>query len=324
MEDMNYALEVSPETALQFTLTRDGDKSTDGAARCIMTLKHPGNSKHHLAFKVKTTQPRRYLVRPNQGIVAPGTSETVNILLVEKDKQMLLQSFDRLGQSALDHSKDKFLVQSCIVDEAFAKDYVAKKAKSSENSSVEASKAAKDLAESLTSMWNTSSSREDVLIYNKKLQVRHVVASSPTDAKAGPAPGQTSRSVGGHTSERTSLENMTTNQMFMEISSLSRKYDELVTFSVNLTAERDILNNTLEQTKRDLNREIANKSKNRGVADVAPETIKKSSGFLGSFIFFLFVAIVSFLCGAKLVQLEQISTALHEAPVLGDLMKMEL
>ena len=112
-------------------------------------------------------------------------------------------------------------------------------------------------------------------------------------------------------------------QMFAEISTLSRKYDELVTFSVNLTAERDILNNTLEQTKRDLNREIANKSKNRGATDVAPPS-KKSGGFLGSLIFFLFIVILSFLCGAKFVQLEQVSTALHEAPILGDLMKMEL
>ena len=226
---MSYALSVSPETALQFTLTRDGEKGSDGAARCVMTLTHPGNSKSHLAFKVKTTQPRRYLVRPNQGIVAPGSSETVNILLVEKDKQMLLQSFDRLGQSALDHSKDKFLLQSCIVDDTFAKDYIAKKSKSSENnSSSEASKATKELAESLTTTWNANSSREGVSIYNKKLQVRHIVASSPNDAKSGPAPGQASRSVGAQ-SERTSLENMSPEQMFAEISTLSRKYDELVT-----------------------------------------------------------------------------------------------
>ena len=38
---------------------------------------------------------------------------------------MLLQSFDRLGQSALDHSKDKFLVQTCIVDADFAMDFAS-------------------------------------------------------------------------------------------------------------------------------------------------------------------------------------------------------
>lgn len=325
MDDTTHALEVSPDTALQFTLTRgqSGEKTTEGAARCVMTLTHPGKSKSHLAFKVKTTQPPRYLVRPNQGIVAPGSSETVNILLVEKDKQMLLQSFDRLGQSALDHSKDKFLVQSCILDDDFAKTYNAKKAMISEEHSEEASKSSKELAESLTSMWNASNSRDDVLIYNKKLQVRHVVASSDAKSGGGAAtPSRTSRSAG--MSERPSIENMTPEQMFMEITSLSRKYDELVTFSVNLTAERDILNNTLEQTKRDLNREIAKSAKGKmGEADMVVGTANKSSG-VASFIFFLLVAFVSFLLGAKLVQLEQVSNTLNEAPVLGDLMKMEL
>ena len=85
-----------------------------------MTLGHTGKTDFHIAFKVKTTQPRRYLVRPNQGILLLGQSESVTILLVEKDKQVLLQSFDRLGQSALDHSKDMFLVQSTVVKDEFA------------------------------------------------------------------------------------------------------------------------------------------------------------------------------------------------------------
>lgn len=322
-----FSLDISPESALQFTLSRgsDGDKNSEGAARCVMTLTHPGNSTDHLAFKVKTTQPRRYLVRPNQGIVAPGTSEIVNILLVEKDKQMLLQSFDRLGQSALDHSKDKFLVQSCKVDKSFGDSYVAKKAKlSEETGNSDNAKARNDLGESLTNMWNNSSSSEDVEIHNKKLQVRHVVASSPNDQKAGNSQVSSSRSSGGQNFERNNLENMTSEQMFMEISSLRRKYDELVTFSVNLTAERDILNNTLEQTKRDLNKQIARSASNKASeADISVGTQKKS-GWFGSLLFFFLIATIFFLLGAKLVQLDDVSKALHKAPLLGDLMKMEL
>ena len=71
-------------------------------------------------LQVKTTQPRRYLVRPNQGIVSPNSTETVSILLVDKDRQVLWSTYDRLGQSALDHSKDKFLVQSTAVSNDFA------------------------------------------------------------------------------------------------------------------------------------------------------------------------------------------------------------
>jgi len=319
MSDLSHALEVSPDAALQFVLTRGdgGDPKSDGSARCVMTLTHPGKTKKHIAFKVKTTQPRRYLVRPNQGIVAPGASESVTILLVEKDKQMLLQSFERLGQSALDHSKDKFLVQSCTVGEEFAIGYSGKKeelAKMGGGDSQEMSKVAKELAESLTGMWNSASGGEDVPIFNKKLQVRHVVASDGDSKGKGvkPTPRQ----------EKPSLETMSPDQMFSEITSLRRKYDELVTFSVNLTAERDILNNTLEQTKRDLNREMA-RNKAGATTPVQPiGTTKSSSGGL-SFLTFLFVAALFFLIGIKLHHSDMVEF-LFDVPVLGDVLRVEL
>ena len=50
-----YAVEVSPDAALQFTITRDPpatDGADGGASRCVMTLKHPGLTNQHLAFKV--------------------------------------------------------------------------------------------------------------------------------------------------------------------------------------------------------------------------------------------------------------------------------
>lgn len=321
MENLSYALEVSPETALQFQLSRgDGSdsKNPDGTARCVMTLTHTGQTKSHLAFKVKTTQPRRYLVRPNQGIVAPGTAETVTIILVEKDKQMLLQSFDRLGQSALDHSKDKFLVQSCAVPEDFAAGYMTEKAQMIEipEHSPEAAKIVKELAESLTGMWNEASSGDETPILNKKLQVRHVAAPpSPEDGKVATPK---SRSL----PDKANLENMTQEQMFMEISSLRRKYDELVTFSVNLTAERDILNNALEQTKRDLTREMA-RSKRDGNEKVKGETIvKQSSGGL-SFFTLLLMSVLFFLIGVKATKMDVLDV-LFDVPVLGDFMNGEL
>jgi hypothetical protein len=319
MDETNYALVVAPESALQFTLTRDSsaDKTSDGTASCLMTLKHPGGNAY-LAFKVKTTQPRRYLVRPNQGIVAPGTSETVKIVLVEKDKQMLLQSFDRLGQSALDHSKDKFLVQSCMIDETFGKNYLEQKRTLVDDHSPDGAKASKDLAESLTAMWNKLSSGEDSRIFNRKLQVRHVVAASSGKETPSKAPAK------GQFSDKTSLESMTPEQMFAEISSLRRKYDELVTFSVNLTAERDILNNTLEQTKRDLNREVA---KNKDLAagktrDGGVDTAKSSGGGIGFFTFII-MAVLIFLVAVKLSLMGKVDFLL-EAPVVGDVMRMEL
>ena len=115
-------------------------------------------------------------MRPNQGLVAPGKTESVSIILVEKDKQLLLQSFERLGQSALDHSKDKFLVQSCAVSQEFATRYVSEKKKADQLG--EGHKTSKDLAEALTGMWNAVAAGDNVSIFNKKLHVRHMVSKA--------------------------------------------------------------------------------------------------------------------------------------------------
>ena len=51
-----HALEVTPESALQFVLTRDGDASaaSDGSsAKCTMTLRHTGQTTESIAFKVR-------------------------------------------------------------------------------------------------------------------------------------------------------------------------------------------------------------------------------------------------------------------------------
>uniref|UniRef100_A0A7S2RAX6 MSP domain-containing protein n=1 Tax=Eucampia antarctica TaxID=49252 RepID=A0A7S2RAX6_9STRA len=313
MADTPYALEISPDSTLQFTLTRgtanDG-RSTVGEStpRCTMSLRHPGKTKEHLAFKVKTTQPRRYLVRPNQGVVAPGTTEKVTILLVEKDKQILLQSYDRLGQTALDHSKDKFLVQSCTTPDDFASRYMSAKADSTDDS--EGNRATKELAESLTTMWN-SAAGGDLPIYNKKLHVHHVVSPSDSaSAKGGNAPQPLE--------EKPSMENMSPDQIYAEVSSLRRKYDELVSFSVNLTAERDILNNTLEQTKRDLNRETMAKAalENKGLIGARSKGVPKQSSRGFSLFSVIFVALTFTLLGIKGAT-SGVADILIEIPVIG-------
>ena len=235
--------------------------------------------------QVKTTQPRRYLVRPNQGLIAPNSSETISILLVEKDKQILLQSYERLGQSGLDHSKDKFLVQSCAVNSSFS-------AKLGGDSN--------ELYEALTSMWNSvTSGGSNTPLYNKKLHVRHTVQES----------GSTSRNVGTsgsfkpESASTANLDNMTQDQLVSELSNLRRKYDELVSFSVNLTAERDILSNTLEQTKRDYNREMAARSalENKHGGGSSGAGAAGSKSMTGMLTPLLVVAFAAFLAGARVV-----------------------
>eukprot|EP01132_Coremiostelium_polycephalum_P005193 gene5193-6464_t len=70
-------------------------------------LKLMNTSEHTLAYKVKTTAPVRYCVRPNTGIIPPGEVIEVQILLnCTKDMPSISMK-----------TKDKFQIQSIIVSE---------------------------------------------------------------------------------------------------------------------------------------------------------------------------------------------------------------
>jgi hypothetical protein len=181
----------------------------------------------------------------------------VQILLVEKDAKQLVASFQTLGMAALEHCKDKFLVQSVAVSN---------------------SQTAKELAEyeQLTAFWAAATSNATLAIVNKKLHVRHEIIGVEPDVGGG-ANNATSASAGGSSSlSSVAPSAMTKEQLVPELTGLRRKYDELVAFSVNLTAERDMLSNTLEQTKRDLNRAVAARA-NAGAANAAASN-KAASG----------------------------------------------
>ena len=247
------------------------------------------------------------MVRPNQGLIEPNKTEQVQILLVEKDKNTLLQSYQRLGQTALDHSKDKFLIQSCTVTPAFTKEYQAA-------GSPDAG------YDKLSAMWTTvTANSSSSAIANKKLHVRHTVQEGD-DSNNKTAASQMMPTK--HT-PAANLSNMSNEQLLQEITNLRRKYDELVAFSVNLTAERDILNNTLEQTKRDLNRELTKSHLNKtatggkggGASDMA--THRGGSAFTVSrMIWTVVVAMLFFLLGIK-YESHAIAVSLKETPILG-------
>jgi len=215
-------------------------------------------------------------------------SEQISILLVDKDKQSLLQSYERLGQSGLDHSKDKFLVQSCPVGASFAS---------------KASGDASELYDALTSMWNSvAAGGSSTQVLNKKLHVRHVVQESsgprsvPSAAGVGPPPAKLDPTTPSN------MEKMSQEQLVTELTNLRRKYDELVSFSVNLTAERDILSNTLEQTKRDFNREMAARSalENKLGAGGSSGGSKGGRSMTGLLIQLFVVGVACFYSGVKM------------------------
>ena len=69
-----------------------------------LSLHNPGPDR--VAFKVKTTSPKKYCVRPSSGLVEPGAT---------KDVQVIMQAQREYPPSLAD-CKDKFLVQTVKVD----------------------------------------------------------------------------------------------------------------------------------------------------------------------------------------------------------------
>lgn len=90
-----------------FQLNRDVSGPFTEVVTSQLRLTNPSNRK--ICFKVKTTAPKRYCVRPNNGIIeAKGTA----IIAV------MLQPFDVESQ-ATEKNKHKFMVQTMFVpDEA--------------------------------------------------------------------------------------------------------------------------------------------------------------------------------------------------------------
>ncbi|XP_042451736.1 vesicle-associated protein 1-3-like [Zingiber officinale] len=71
---------------------------------CSMQLTN--KTDHYVAYKVKTTSPKKYSVRPNMGIVQPRSSVSITVTMqAQKEAPPDLQS------------KDKFLIQSVAADE---------------------------------------------------------------------------------------------------------------------------------------------------------------------------------------------------------------
>lgn len=104
------------------------------------------------------------------------------------------------------------------------------------------------------------------------------------------------------------VEGMNKEQLVTEITNLDRKYDELVAFSVNLTAERDMLNNALEQTKRELVTE-----RNGGVPRGGSGTMASAQSKSSMVSYLLFAVLLGLFAGAKL----QDMGVIEKVPVIG-------
>ena len=180
-------------------------------------------------------------------------------------------------------------------------------------------------------MWNSATSGvSQVPVFNKKLHVRHVVDASsggggaPASSSTAPTAGSTSlpATFQEGVDKRNNTDKMSPEQLYDEVASLRRKYDELVSFSVNLTAERDILNNTLEQTKRDLNREMATRTALEKQGLKVSRSQDKNSGGSGGGLSMkrvLLLVVLSFFMAVKATNSGHL-ISLKKVPVLGPML----
>lgn len=89
-------LQIQPEKELKFRFELKKQIPT------VIRLTNPGNEE--IAFKVKTTAPKKYCVKPNTGFVAAGATQSVQVIM----------QVQREWPSDLNACKDKFLVQSVM------------------------------------------------------------------------------------------------------------------------------------------------------------------------------------------------------------------
>jgi len=92
-------LTVNPEKTLVFNVE-------DLQAPCTTKLTLENSSDKYVAFKIKTTAPKSYLVRPSAGVVDPNGNQEVQIIL------------QPLTTAPSEQCQDRFLVQACMVESA--------------------------------------------------------------------------------------------------------------------------------------------------------------------------------------------------------------
>lgn len=249
-EKLLSPIRLDPKDVLTFSL------SPQVAPQTTLTI-YNTTENDYLTFKVKTTRPMRYLVRPNQGIIGPDGSATIVVILQQKDCSDLLQ----LDMDEQQSMNDKFLVQAAIVGTDFA-------------TSVAENENPKDVTDALTAKWTTFAKHD---MFSKKLKCRFaktpLVRETTTEDDPGaskhdlPTKKKTvvfqdddvreSQSPGPSGSHRSKPLDQHGDPI-QEVASLRKKYDELVAFTVRLTSQRDSLVTELDKTRSHLKKKSTN------------------------------------------------------------------
>lgn len=151
-------LRFTPDDEVAFAL------EMHSTSESTLVLENPASSTGLMvAFKIKTTAPDRYLVTPSMGMLEPGTSVVVSVVVqADEATAIFIQQFGEDGSRREAPVADKFLIQSATVEEADL--------------------STEDNVTNLARLW--SSSRWKKRLRNKKLPTRYfpkVAVSSDSD-----------------------------------------------------------------------------------------------------------------------------------------------
>ncbi|KII86753.1 hypothetical protein PLICRDRAFT_55663 [Plicaturopsis crispa FD-325 SS-3] len=131
------SVSLSPSSALGF------NRPLTQLVKRSLTISNPHGQP--VAFKVKTTAPKLYCVRPNSGRIEPGESIEVSVMLQAMKEEPPLSA----------KCKDKFLIQSTII--------------TSEKETLP-----------LHDIWNTTDTNEETKVHQQKLRVVYLPPEGQT------------------------------------------------------------------------------------------------------------------------------------------------
>lgn len=140
--------------------------------QCTILVRHDGSSNFYHAFKILTTRPTCYIVRPNVGIVAPGTTESIQITLSENYEKELSHMHSRTLPSQNDYSvsiKERFKVQSSPLPPQYTETFIRESGW--KHGSVNRTKQQID---EIRRMWDAIKTEKSIKRYEKTAQLKIV------------------------------------------------------------------------------------------------------------------------------------------------------
>jgi hypothetical protein len=259
----NDLVSISPEDALMFSLRRDVENRVKLYIRNISGAK--------VAFKVKTTQPLCYFVKPNQGILdskgSDGDKITIDIALTKEESNRLIElAANGVAEKPLKH---RFMVQNkAITDaeyeqlESFPSGQKAEKYAQIWATTDAADKARQARMKKMLTVefqypvfglgaFGEEKATKPSLTVSENVEIlRNRLANE--SAAAAPSSG-----VGVDAGDGLPAAVLSRERILEDLATLKKKYDAMIQYTVSLTAERDTLVLSLENAQRERAREVA-------------------------------------------------------------------